>query len=188
MAITNVNLDNVEIKRLPINIFKGMPHLKSVTFHWVAGIYELPEDLFENNLELEYFYMSTSGFSGGATMADVLPAKFLQNKPNLQKVRFLNTRIKAIPNEAFSGANHLTSLELSWNPFLTVGSYICRGCNSLTSISFLGGSINHVSIDAFAEMPNLVAVDLRQNNLSLLEQEALIKAYPKIRFDFKFQR
>ncbi len=186
-ALNSVGFDGNHLSKVKTDLFANIHGLKYVMFHWVPGLTELPDNLFDSNPELKEFYMSTDDFDGGSTPLREIPAKLFQNRPNLEAVRFLNTRLSAIPKDAFSGSAKLKSLDFGQQPNLTeITDPICRGCNSLTKINFLNShNLKNVSVSVFEGMPSLQTVDLRQiGKLSDENKKNLLAAYPGVNFLF----
>lgn len=185
--LTGIWFHGGQMNRVPSDFFKFIPKLKYVTFHWVPGIPSLPADLFANNPHLESFYFSTDNYGGGSTLLTEFPAALFQNKKHLNYVRFLNSAVDKLPEDAFSGDVNLEKLELSQQFKLKfIPANLCRGCDKLETIDFRSCGIVDVHPDAFVGMPNLKTVIISQTGMAKNTQlQTMLKnRYPKVNFQF----
>lgn len=77
------------------------------------------------------------------------------------------TGLSTIPNQAFYGCNHLSSIKLP-NTITTINGLAFGNCNSLTSLT-IPKTVNKIGLCAFQGCESLTSIDIPEN-ISILEQ------------------
>lgn len=106
----------------------------------------------------------------GASKLPEIGPRFINNMPNLEKIRIKGCNTTKISRGMFADLPMLTRVVMEDNQLTHIPAYLFDNLPSLRLISFKRNNISCVEDDAFANLPNLQDIDLSKNNLNYMSR------------------
>lgn len=131
-----------------------------ITSHWIG------DQLFKNLTQLHYLDLSFNKltvFSSTMTFSSLL---------KLETLSLQHNELKQVP-ETIQYLRYLSSLDLSQNQIhdITNASYLSN-CRLLFNLNLESNSLENITRDAFSDLPALKVLNLANNKISYLDQQA----------------
>lgn len=143
--LTQIDISELEIKKLPSNICQGLDNLESLNLY--VGQASFP--VLGNCPELRQIYVQKSFDEANNDTSSASPTGLFPDMPKLSSVMLGNVALKKVTKETFAKNSQLTSLSLSFS------------------------DIVDVSDDAFLDLLRLTDLDLAYNNISKISDAIL---------------
>lgn len=182
-TIKKLNLSFNSITVLVPNLFDSLNHLEyldlshnDITSHWIN------DKLFKNLTQLHYLDLSFNKI-------DVLSPMAFSSLQQLETLSLQHNELRQVP-DTIQHLRYLSSLDLSQNLIhdITNASYLSN-CRLLFNLNLESNLLENISRDAFSDLPALKVLNLANNRIHHLDQQAFECKYPSpenITFNFIF--
>lgn len=145
------------IYRIPIEVFKKFPNLKSFTLPGHVDTINATD--FTDATNLEYLKVSNS--------IRIINERTFLSTPKLEKLDLSGNKINAIAANAFDDLMHLKYLHLDRNRLMYINQSTFVGIENLLVLTLSFNKIDHIENDAL-NFPHLIEINLSHNKLRTL--------------------
>ena len=148
-GLQTLNLSNINLGRLPVDIFAGLGNLQSLD-------------------------LSSTGLIGpieDGRLGPALPATIFTDLGNLQSLILNgNSNIRMLPAGIFNTLTNLLTLELSGVGLQTLDATIFNSLTMLQTLNLSGNFLAMLEENTFASLNALTTLNLSSNSLTMLEE------------------
>lgn len=162
--LATLSLWDIGIERVSENAFKNCKLISTVNLE-KNRITELDENVFRENLKLEYLFL-------GFNQLTTLPGNIFINQHVLMTLWIDNNRITHLPENVFRSLRKLTSLNINENQLSTLTPNIFNSLKNLESLSLSSNNIKELPKNIFNSLRKLTGLWIENNDIKTISSKS----------------
>lgn len=157
-------IENSRLEELNEEVFDGVSGLNELYIRYCKNLHKIRVGAFNGLSELSLLYLFETGVT--AIAAGMLPESVVRLNLDSNYITTLDAGV-------FSELRNLKELHMRWNGLTTVSSTAFSSANSeLDTVVFSDNNIQHISSGTFANLSNVIKLDLSFNSIEDIEAGA----------------